>query len=210
MSAAIRHQIKTRGGTVLFDAEIPSDTPSGLMTRVALERATQKGAYLRGAYLRGAYLCGADLSGAYLCGAYLRGAYLGGAYLGGADLSGADLSGADLSGADLSGAYLCGADLGGADLGGAYLGGAVLGDKRLLGDRPVLQIGPIGSRADHLLAFITDAGVMLQAGCFTGTLAEFEAACAETHGDNEHAREYKAALSMIAAHAEIWTPKEAA
>ncbi len=148
----IRHAIKTLGGSVLFEAELPGDTPSGLVVRAALEQATTKRAYL---------------------------------------------SGADLRGADLSGAYLRGADL----------RGALLDGKKLIGDRPVLQIGPIGSREDYFLAFITEDGVKVQAGCFCGSLADFEIQCAETHGDNEHAREYKAALALIQVHADIWTPK---
>lgn len=27
------------------------------------------------------------------------------------------------------------------------------------------------------------------------------------HGDNEHAREYRAALALVDLHAELWTPK---
>ena len=129
----------------------------------------------------------ADLGGAYLGGADLRGAYLGGAYLDGADLDGADL--------------------GGAYLGGAYLGGAYLRGKKLVGDRPFFSIGPIGSRSDNLLAFITDSGVMIRAGCFFDTRAKFELQLASTHGDNQHAQEYRAALVLIDKHAELWTPK---
>jgi len=135
-------------------------------------------------------------SGAYLGGAYLRGAYLGGADLGGADLRDADLGGADLRDAYLRGAYLR----------GAYLRGAKIGDKTLVSERPVLQIGPIGSRADYLVAYLTNAGVMICAGCFFGTLNEFRAACVETHGGNAHGREYAAAIVLIEAHAALWTP----
>jgi len=109
---------------------------------------------------------------------------------------------ATAAGADLGGANLYGANLGGANLGGAYLGG-----KKLVGKRPFLQIGPIGSRADHLLAFITDSGVMIQAGCFFDTCAQFKQAVRETHGDNAHAREYLAALVLIDAHAAAWAPE---
>ncbi len=102
-------------------------------------------------------------------------------------------------------AYLRGADLGGADLRGADLG------KKLVGDRPVLTIGPIGSRSDYLQAYVTDAGVMVRAGCFFGTRDGFEAAVKKTHGDRAHGREYVAALALIDAHARLWTPaKEAA
>ena len=130
----------------------------------------------------------AVISGADLYGANLRGAYLGRAYL-----SGANLSRADLYGANLSRAYLSGADLS--------------GDK-LVGNRPVLQIGPVGSRADYLVAYLTDAGVVIRAGCFKGSLAEFRAACAETHGDGIHGREYAAAIQLIETHAALWMPAE--
>ena len=147
-------------------------------------------------------------------GADLRGADLRGANLGGADLHGADLRGADLYWADLGGADLYGADLGGADLGGAGLRWADLGEAKLgeaklrganlVGSRPVMQIGPIGSRADYLIAVVTTDGVRVTAGCFSGTLDEFRAAVESTHGDSEHGRDYRAAIEMIKAHAEIW------
>ena len=116
------------------------------------------------------------------------------------------LGGADLRGAYLRGAYLRGAYLGGADLGGADLGGAYLGVNKLIGKRPILQIGPLGSRYDYLIAYLTDAGIYITAGCFHGTRDEFAARVRETHGENEHGNEYAAALAMIDAHAKIWTP----
>jgi hypothetical protein len=153
-------------------------------------------ANLGGADLRGAYLRGADLRGAYLGGAYLRGAYLGGAYLGGADLRGADLRGAHLRGAYLGGAYLGGADLRGAD-----------GQKlTLVGKRPYLALGPLGSRNDTLQAYLTDAGVYVRAGCFWDTLDKFRAAVSETHGGGGHAQEYHAAIALIETHAQHWAP----
>ena len=106
-------------------------------------------------------------------------------------------------------ADLYGADLRGADLGGANLGGANLGGKKLAGARPFIQIGPIGSRSDYLLAFITDKGVMIRAGCFFNTRDQFELQLTETHGDNQYAQEYRAALVLIDKHAELW-PAEAA
>ena len=115
---------------------------------------------------------------------------------GGADLRGADLRSADLCGAYLRHAYLRGADLGGADLRSA----------KLIGDRPILQIGPIGSRSDYLIAFVTDQGVLVRAGCFFGSLDELSAAIDKTHGDSVHGIEYATAIAMIDAHAELWTP----
>ena len=130
------------------------------------------------------------------------------AYRAKADLSGADLSGSALSGADLSGADLRGADLRRADLSGAILADVNLKKITLVGKRPVLQLGPLGSRADCLLVFLTDNGIYLRTGCFFGDLKEFSAAVEETHGTNEHAAEYKAAIALIKTHAKAWTPKE--
>ena len=110
------------------------------------------------------------------------------------------------SGADLRDADLRGACLRGADLGGAYLGGAYLRGKKLISERPVLQVGPIGSRQDYLLSFITDGGVILRAGCFEGSRDEFAAAVEKTHGASAHGDEYRAALVLIDAHAKAWTP----
>ena len=174
----------------------------------AVLMAVKEKANLRDANLRGADLSGADLRGADLSGSYLSGADLSGSYLRGADLRDANLRGADLSGADLSGAYLRGAKLSGANLRGAYLSGADLRGKKLIGDRPIFQVGPIGSESRCFFAFLTDAGLMLQVGCFFGTRDEFLAKLEAKHGDNEHAEEYLAALLMIDAHARIWTPKE--
>ncbi|MFY1847933.1 pentapeptide repeat-containing protein [Achromobacter dolens] len=117
------YEIKNRWtGAVLFTADVPEVTESGMVARVALEQAVEARANLRGADLRDAYLGGADLRDANLRGADLRDAYLGGAdlrdaYLGGADLRDAYLGGADLGGADLRDADLRDAYLGGADLG---------------------------------------------------------------------------------------------
>ena len=59
----IKHQIKHLNGCVLFEADIPADTPSGLAMRAALEKAVSAGAYLDGANLDGANLTGANLVG---------------------------------------------------------------------------------------------------------------------------------------------------
>ena len=111
---------------------------------------------------------------------------------------------ADLYGADLGGADLRGADLRGANLFGANLGGANLGGKKLSGDRPFFQLGPIGSRSDYLLAFTTDSGIQLKSGCFSGSIDEFEIALDAQHGNNGHAAEYRAALTLIRQHAAMW------
>lgn len=131
-----------------------------------------------------------------------------GAYLEGANLRGANLEGANLGGANLGGANLRGAYLGGAYLYGAYLEGATLKNgEKLIGVRPIFQVGPIGSRSDVLVAYITDQGLRLDAGCQRQIPREaFDARLSQTHSGNQHEREYRAALALIDAHVEIWTP----
>ena len=112
-------------------------------------------------------------------------------------------SGANLSGADLSYTSLFGANLSRADLSGAYLENS----EKLVGARPIFQIGPIGSRCAYFTAYITDKGLRFDAGCQRQITREvFEQRLGDEHGDNEHAKEYRAALALIDAHAEIWTP----
>lgn len=102
--------------------------------------------------------------------------------------------------ADLAGAYLARADLAGADLAGADLA-----DKsKLIGKRPVFQIGPIGSRCAYFVAYLTDKGIRLRAGCFFGSRDEFETRLIESGEVTQ--KEYRAALSLIDTHAELWTP----
>ena len=219
----MQFQIKARfHSTVLFTAELDAKWESESESKrlgEAIKQALQKGADLYGANLRGANLRSADLSGANLyganlyganlrsadlSGANLSGANLGGANMYGANLSGADLRSADLRSADLYGANLGGANLSGADLRGADLGGANLGKLTLVGERPFFQMGPIGSRNDYLLAFLTDKGIHIRAGCFFDTIDKFKAAIIETHGESVHAREYAAAIAMIETQFSAW------
>ena len=117
------------------------------------------------------------------------------AYLRGASLRGADLGDADLRGADLSGADL----------------GSVDGQKlTLVGDRPYLTLGPMGSRHDMLQVWLTDAGVYVRAGCFWDTLEAFRAAVEREHGQGVHGHEYRAAIALIECHAQHWTPAQSA
>ena len=193
MNIQIKHRFT---GAVLFECEAPEVLASGMYMRHAAEKANLYGADLRGANLYGADLSGADLSRANLSGADLCGA----------DLSRANLSGADLSGADLSGADLSRANLSGANLYGANLYGATVNGLKLIGARPVMWLGPIGSEQRTVYGYITEKGLHIKAGCFFGTAGEFLSQLANTHGDNEHAQEYTAALMYFGAHADLWTP----
>ncbi len=110
-------------------------------------------------------------------------------------------AGADLTGADLTGATLARANLGGANLRGAKVGAR--GDEAALaGSRPIVQIGPIGSRNDWLTVFwCGDADVRISTGCQRQiTEAYFLERLAEAHGDGEraniHAQHYLEALAF--------------
>ena len=148
----------------------------------------------------------AALEGAIKAGANLSGANLSGASLSGASLSYASLSYANLSGASLSYANLSGANLSYANLSYANLSGAMVNGLMLAGDRPVIQIGPIGSESRTISVWLTEGGIRVQAGCFFGSRDEFEAQVMETHGDGIHGREYRACLPLIDMHAELWAP----
>lgn len=180
-------------GAALWEYEATDEQQAnGIAMRVALETATSSRANLDGASLVGANLFRANLAGASLAGANLDGAILAGANLAGANLAGAILDGASLFRANLVRANLAGANLDGANL---------------IGHRPMLQIGPIGSRGDVLLAFITDSGLRIRAGCFYGTRDEFAAAVQHEHGNSTHGKEYRAALALIDTHVAEWTPE---
>ena len=103
-------------------------------------------------------------------------------------------------------AVKAGANLRDANLRGAYLDGAKVGagddEAALAGSRPIVQIGPIGSRSDWLLVFwCGDAGVRISVGCQQQiTEAYFLARLAEAHGEGEqaniHAQHYIEALAF--------------
>ncbi len=184
----MKFEIKSRwDGKILFSIATKS-------WKLAVEAAVKAKADLRGADLRGAYLRGADLRDANLGGADLRGADLRDANLGGADLGDADLRGADLRGADLGGAYLRG-----ADLRDAYL----RDDLKLKTKNSMFSMGPIGSRYDWLFFYNTEKGIFAGTGnnCFFGSLEVFEKRVVDTHGNNNFATQYLAAIQMIRA---IW------
>ena len=204
----MKFEIKNRfTGSIIFSIECDSFK---LCAEAAInQKADLYGADLRGANLRGADLREADLYGANLGGADLREADLYGANLGGADLRGDNLYGANLGEADLRGANLYGADLREADLYGANLGGADLREADLYGANLGEKIGklkangffsagPLGSRNDALIAFHSDKGIFVKAGCFSGSLDEFRTKVIETHGEtSKHGKLYLGMANII-------------
>ena len=193
--------IKCRfSGSVLFSHECEGNT-----IKLTLEMAVKDRADLRRASLSDADLSYADLSYADLSYADLSDADLSYANLSYANLSYANLSYADLSYADLSYANLSYANLYGANLRGAK----IKDNSTLIGERPIFQVGPIGSRFAYFVAYITDKGLRFDAGCQRQITRDvFEGRLASEHDDNIHAKEYRAALAMIDCHAELWTPKQ--
>ena len=199
-------QIKSRlSGAVIFEAEIAAEYDGysyGFRLGLAVKAAYLRGADLRDSDLRGAYLSGADLSDANLSDAYLRGANLSDAYLSGADLSGANLGGANLRGADLRGAYLRG-----ANLGDAYLSGADLSGAKII--RVIARVGRLDGY--EFIAFDTDKGVIIRAGCRTMSPDEYRAHVAREYPHEPKAEETLAILDYIEARsAKLCAPVEAA
>ena len=100
-------QIKHRfTGATLFECAVPSNTPSGLRMRYALEKATAAKANLSGSDLSGSDLSGSDLSGSDLSDSNLSDSNLSDSNLRGSDLSGSDLRGSNLSDSNLRGSDL--------------------------------------------------------------------------------------------------------
>jgi len=206
MIRQIKHRFTEK---VIFEAEIPDVIPSGMTGRVLLEQAVAAGVNLTCANLcmfklSGANLFTADLREADLRTSTLRGADLRGAKLQGADIHGADFRGAELAGADFFEARI-GSNLSNADVRNAKLRGAILRDgMTLVGGRPMISIGPIGSGQRTVIAWVTDKGLRIGAGCFFGTREDFIKQLHERHADNAHAQEYLSALAVIDKHFELW------
>ena len=129
----------------------------------------------------------ADLTNANLSNANLSYANLSNANLSNANLLNANLRNADLTNADLSNADLSNADLSNANLTNAN-GREV---------NTILQVAGIGSARRMTTYWVEEDKVWC--GCFTGTMAEFEARVEKTHGDLKHGRDYRSAIAFFKA-----------
>ena len=147
-----------------------------------LSDANLSDANLNCANLSDADLSGADLNCANLSDANLSDADLNCANLNCANLSDANLSDADLSGANLSDANLRGADLWGADTQYCYR----FGHFSKIGGRCCFYYKPIETEPIYIIV----------AGCFSGTLDEFEEACKYTH-PNDPVQAYEAQIAYL-------------
>ena len=142
--------------------------------------------------------CEAETSDSVKLGLAIRVAVKARANLAGANLAGANLARANLAGADLAGAYLAGAYLAGADLAGANLAGADLARGYLAGAK-VVGIVARATRSDgyEFIAYNTDRGLIIRAGCRTFSLAQFRAHVAENYPDTPKAVETTDILDFI-------------
>lgn len=186
-----------------------------------LELARRCKAELNFAYLRCVNLSGADLAYSDFTGSDFTRTNLDRASLVSTTFNCADLRDVSFCGSDLRGANFCDADLRNAnfkfaDIGGADFRGAVVAENNgarmtLVGPRPILQIGPIGSRDDQMIVFLTDQGALIQTGCFLGFLSDFEQAVIQTHGktasgkEDRYCKEYLSAIELAKAHEKIWS-----
>lgn len=75
---------------------------------------------------------------------------------------------------------------------------------RIANLRHMLSLGPIGSEDGTFTLFRTDSGPCVTRGGFSGTLDEFEKAVNETHGDNQHAQEYRAVIALARLRVREW------
>lgn len=71
-------------------------------------------------------------------------------------------------------------------------------------EKDIMCVTNVGSRFDRLTAFRTANGeIKITAGCFEGTLKEFEAKVKERHGNDKYAKEYNEIIKLIKIHFEI-------
>lgn len=78
-------------------------------------------------------------------------------------------------------------------------GAQVHGDARVSGNASVLWVSNVGSENGTLTAAKTATGIFVSRGCFSGSLAEFEAAVAGTHAGSPIEIEYNTLISFIKA-----------
>lgn len=71
------------------------------------------------------------------------------------------------------------------------------GDARVYGNEKWMVFGPAGSRNDFTTFFAcADGSIGVKCGCFYGNLDDFAKKVQATHGDNDHAKIYKAAIEV--------------
>ena len=81
---------------------------------------------------------------------------------------------------------------------GGYIGSrknlAEVGNARVSGNADLLIIGEIGSRRATLT--FTKSDKSAATGCYRGTIDDFEKQVTKTHGNNQYAKVYRAAIAL--------------
>ncbi len=73
----------------------------------------------------------------------------------------------------------------------------VCGNAHVSGDDTWMAFGPAGSRDDFTTFFAcADGSIGVKCGCFYGNLDDFAKKVQATHGDNDHAKVYRAAIEI--------------
>jgi len=72
----------------------------------------------------------------------------------------------------------------------------VYGDAWVFSNADWLVVSPIGSRDGSTTITKGKKGDIVNCGCFTGSIDEFLERVTKTHGDNNHARAYRAMIDM--------------
>lgn len=109
--------------------------------------------------------------------------------------------------ARILGSHVCGSEIGNS----AYFRGGVVKETEIKvpcyiyhghieSSRDLVTVGPIGSEDGILTAYRGESGVVINRGCFIGTLHEFLKAVERTHGDNEYGRSYAALVGFLKLH----------
>ena len=81
-----------------------------------------------------------------------------------------------------------------------YGNARVYGNAQVYGNARYITISPIGSENGCLTAFVQkDGSIILNRGCFSGTIEDFLAVVKTKHGDTSHGVAYRAAVELIKA-----------
>ena len=76
----------------------------------------------------------------------------------------------------------------------------VCGNAEVYGNAHYLTVGPIGSRGGFTTFFRTKSlEIGVTCGCFSGDIQTFAKKVEETHGGNDHAKRYAAAIELAKA-----------
>jgi hypothetical protein len=73
----------------------------------------------------------------------------------------------------------------------------VFGEAQVSGEADLFAAGPLGSRRSTLTIHAdAELGIRFTTGCFSGTEFQLKESIQKTHGDNEYARQYRAAIDL--------------